>query len=100
MSECDYAFFIKHPRTIEDLIVPHLLDQEIKYVVVKEIVLPQIDFTNFITDMLADRQFLEENARLCSTFPAIRCLRIRSRKRKKGVLVVPQGAFVFLAAME
>ena len=94
------ALFIKSPRVIEDLICPHLLEQEREYEVVQEIILPQIDYKNFITDMLADRQFLEDNAHLCGTFPSIRCLRIRSRTRRKGVLVVPQGAYVFLAARE
>lgn len=100
MSNRARAYFVRFPRVIEDLICPHLLEQEQEYEVVQEIVLPQIDYTNFITDMLADRQFLEDNAHLCSTFPSICCLRVRSKVRRKGVLVVPRGAHVFIAAKE
>ena len=66
----------------------------------KEILLSGIDYTNFITDMLADRQFLEENAALCSKdTEVVRCLLIKHRRTGEGILVVPDGAWVDLAAV-
>jgi ABC-type iron transport system FetAB ATPase subunit len=93
------AFFVKHPRRIDDLRVPHLVGEERPYEIVREIVLPVIDYENFITDMSADRQFLEDNAALCSEGEIMRCLLIRQRGGTGGVLVLPEnGAFAAWAA--
>lgn len=95
-----YAYFVERPRTIDDLMQPHPIEREVPYKVVKTIHLSGIDYTNFITDMLADRQFLEDNAALCSMEgAAIHCLLVRHRITGKGVLVVPDGAWVGSAAM-
>ena len=100
MSERGYAYFVKRPRRIEDLMCPHPIEQEREYEVLKTITLPAIDFENFITDMVADRQFLEDNADLCSISGAVvRCLLIQRRKSSSGVLVVPDGAWVDIAAV-
>ena len=61
-----YAYFVKQPRILKDLFAIHAIDQEHQYEVVKEIELPLIDYENFITDMTVDRQYLEDNADLCS----------------------------------
>lgn len=98
MSENGVAFFIEEPRIAAELLVPHLIEQEQDYEIVKTITLPKIDYENFITDMIADRWFLEENAHLCSSSPTIRCLLVRQRGQSDGILVVPNGADVGLAA--
>ncbi len=97
------AFFVRYPRQIEDLHKPHLLSSERPYDVVKEIKLAAIDYDNFITDMCADRQFIEDNVGLCAEGLTIKCLLIRQRGRNNGVLVVPDApmrpAFMKLAAL-
>ena len=95
----DTAYFVRHPRTIDDLLKPHLVSAERHYEIVRQIVLPAIDYENFITDMAADRQFLADNAELCAEGEIMRCLLIRRRGRAGGILVLPEnGAFAAWAA--
>lgn len=60
------VYFVSDPRRIEDLTVLHLVEKERPYEVVKTVKLAKIDYENFITDMVADRQFIEDHAALCS----------------------------------
>ena len=100
MSEHGTAFFVECPRRIDELMRPHLPEWEREYEVVKTIRLSRIDYENFITDMVADRQFLEDNASLCSKNRAnIRCLEVTCRGSQESVLVVPDGAWVDIAAI-
>lgn len=62
----DTAYFVKHPRTIYDLQKPHLLNQERPYQIVSRVTLAAIDYENFITDMVADRQYIEDASPLCA----------------------------------
>ena len=95
----DRALFVKHPRVIEDLQKPHLVTAEQPYEVAKEITLATIDYENFITDMEADRRFIENNAALCSEGKPVKCLLVRQHGRNDGVLVVPEyKSFVKWAA--
>ncbi len=55
----------------------------------KTIVLPLIDYENFITDMTVDRQYLEDNAHLCEEGDIWKCLLIRRVNKHDGVLVIP-----------
>lgn len=61
MKRRGYAYFVENPRILEDLIVPHPVEMERQFLVVKTVKLSKIDYENFITDMIADRQFIEEN---------------------------------------
>ena len=100
MSEHGFAFFVDRPRRIEELTCPHLLEAEREFLVVKTICLPKIDYENFITDMLADREFIENNAVLCGKDGnVIRCLRITRRGVGESVLVSPDRAWVEKAAL-
>ena len=93
------AFFVEYPRTIEDLLVPHLVEKEKPFEVVKTVRLTKIDYENFITDMVADRQFIEDNAALCSRGEVWRCLLVQQRGHMDGVLVMPEdGCYVGWAA--
>ena len=98
----DRAYFVSYPRRIDDLRKPHLTDQEQQYEVAKTVTLPAIDFENFITDMAADRQFIEDNAALCSKDEPMKCLLVKQRGKNGGVLVIPDmpdyKAYVKLAA--
>lgn len=93
------AFFVKRPRTIDDLRRPHLLEQELGFEIVKTVRLGATDFDNFTADLLADRAFLEECAATCSRGRIWRCILVTGRNRGFGVLVVPEnGCFVGWAA--
>ena len=99
MSLHGFAYFVKRPRTADDLMRPHLLEQEQEYEVVKTITLPAIDYENFITDMLADRQFIEDQGRRCKQGEVWSCLLVRRRGKPDGVLVMPEdGCYVGWAA--
>ena len=99
MDYFGYAYFVERPRRIEDLMVPHLIELERPYRIVTEIQLPVIDYENFITDMLADRQFIEDHGRRCKKSEVWACLLVRRRGQPNGVLVMPEdGCFVGWAA--
>ena len=94
-----FAYFAERPRTIEELLQPHLFEKEREYQIVKTIELGKMDYENFITDMLADRQFIEDNAALCSRGQVWQCLLVRQRGCSDGVLVMPEnGCLVGWAA--
>ncbi|MBR2366251.1 MAG: hypothetical protein IKC50_07160 [Oscillospiraceae bacterium] len=84
------AFFVLHPRRLEDLRVPHFAEQERAYRIVARVCLPKIDYENFVCDMLADRSFLENRGRECKTGTVWECLLVRQRGRRGGVLVIPE----------
>lgn len=95
-----YAYFVDKPRTINDLMQPHRVEAERPFEIVKTIQLNGIDYTNFITDMLVDRSYLEENCHLCGkTDTVIRCLLIKQRGKKGGILVIPIRSWVASAAL-
>ena len=60
-----YAYFMERPRWLEDLQRPHLIERERPYHIVTAVQLTKIDYENFITDMLADRQFIEDCGKRC-----------------------------------
>ena len=99
MGNIGHAFFAERPRTIDDLMQPHLSAHEREYQIVKTIELKKMDYENFITDMLADRQFLEDYADLCSEGEVWRCILVKQRGQSSGVLVVPDGCYVKYAAL-
>lgn len=92
MEKSKRACFIRYPRTIGDLMQPHLHKHEREYQIVKTIELGKMDYENFITDMLADRQFIEDNADLCSRDEVWQCLLIQQHGRSDGILVMPEGS--------
>ena len=95
------AYFVLYPRTIDDLKILHFLDAETPYEIVKEILLSPMDYQNFITDFVADREFIEDNANLCTDAKIIKCLYVHIERHTEGILVVPDPnntAFVKLAA--
>ncbi len=91
MENTGTAYFIQHPRGVNDLIVLHDVADERPYEIVKEIRLQAIDFENFITDMTVDRQFIEDYASLCDDGDVKKCLVIRGRDPEYGILVLPEA---------
>ena len=99
MEKTGFAYFVESPRIIEDLKGPHPIEQEMQYEIVKTVKLAKIDYENFITDMVADRQFIEDHAALCSKGEVWRCILVQQRGQTDGVLVMPEdGCFVGWAA--
>ncbi|MBQ2633300.1 MAG: hypothetical protein IJF88_01805 [Oscillospiraceae bacterium] len=99
MEKTGFAYFVQTPRRIEDLIVPHAIEWERAFEIVRTVELAKIDYENFITDMRADRAFLENAVEPCSRGKTWRCLLIRRRGQADGVLVVPgDGCYVGWAA--
>ena len=93
------AYFVRAPRRLEDLRVLHAVDKERPYEIVKTVKLAKIDYENFITDMVADRQFIEDCATLCAKGQVWRCIVVQQRGHADGVLVMPEdGCFVGWAA--
>lgn len=91
MPQTGYAYFVENPRILADLMKPHLLEQERPFEVVKTVKLRAIDYENFATDMVADRQFIEDNADLCSKGTVWKCILVQKRGNHDGILVMPEG---------
>ena len=99
MEKTGMAYFVDFPRIVSDLQRPHLLDAERPYEIVQTVTLSRIDYDNFCTDMIADRQFIEDYADLCGTGDVWRCLLVHQHGRTGGVLIVPvDGCYVKYAA--
>lgn len=93
------ARFVRYPRTVRDLIQAFPRGQSQNYEIVKRIELDELDYENFIHDMLVDRQFIEENASLCAEGEVWRCLYVYERGQRCGILIMPEpGAYVKWAA--
>ena len=92
------AWFVFEPRRINDLAFGSQTGKWMKYHVVKTICLSRIDFENFATDLLADRQFIEDNISLCVEKGD--CLLVTDRQRTSELLIIPwHGCFVRYAAL-
>lgn len=87
------AYFVKYPRNAEEVRQPHDIRAQKPYEIVKTIPLSSIDYENFVTDLLADRQFLEDNAHLCAAGNPMRCLFVHCESCAVGLLVVPDTAY-------
>ena len=99
MEMAGKAYFVSDPRRMEDLTVLHLVERERPFEVVKTVKLAKIDYENFITDMVADRQFIEDHAPLCTKGEVWRCILVQQSGRSDGVLVMPEDdCFVGWAA--
>ena len=71
------AWFVRRPRDLEALRALHPLDAERPYRVTGVICLDDMDFGNFITDLYADRPFLEGTESLCGQGEEWSCLLVR-----------------------
>ena len=99
MSVKGRAYFVYRPESLADLRRPHRPEEERPYAVVKRIYLLRIDYENFITDLYADRQFIEDYGHFCSEGEEYRCLLVTTRGGEDGILVTPlEERFVRSAA--
>ncbi len=85
----EMAYFVKYPRTYEDLLKLHLKNHEQSYEITCTATLGPIDYENFIFGMDADRQYIEDNAALCSDGPVKKCLLVKQKTASEGILVIP-----------
>lgn len=93
------ARFVLCPRQIGDLIDCEETAVLLPYRVVKTVELGAIDYENFITDMLVEREFLESAARLWGVGEAMWCIKVKRKGCTGGILVVPNNkCFVGWAA--
>ena len=99
MERTGKAYFVSFPRILLDLQKPHLITSEQPYKIVKTVSLGKMDYDNFCSDMVADRQFIEDYADLCCVGPVWKCLFVHQRGKTDGVLIVPtDGCYVKYAA--
>lgn len=92
------ALFFFEPRRIDDLAPGNPGGKWMEYRIVKTIYLNKIDYENFTTDLLADRQFIEDNHGLCVENGD--CLLITNRTHTRELLVIPWNeCFVRYAAL-
>ncbi len=92
------AYFIRRPRRIEEL-RDFGIGMLRPYRIVSTVCLGGMDYENFVTDLLADRAFLE-NAPGCGEVGNVLCCLRVSCPGREDVLVVPDGTgHVALAAL-
>ena len=92
------AYFIFRPRTTADLTLKNPAGKWMEYRIMKTICLDAIDYKNFATDLLVDRQFIEDHFALCSE--PCDCLLITGKHREVELLVIPwHGCFVRYAVL-
>ncbi|MBQ9155858.1 MAG: hypothetical protein IJ137_03665 [Eubacterium sp.] len=92
------AVFVKNPRILSDLSQGSHIGIVHPYEIIKSIALSRIDYENFCADMLADRSYLEEYAPMCQKGAVWKCLLIFQEESGEGILVMPRGRFVAMAA--
>lgn len=85
------AYFVKKPSKLNHLVRPHRIEDEVSYQIVKTILLSQMDYENFATDLTVDREYIEQYAHLCGIDDGVwRCLLIQQENAKSGILVMPE----------
>lgn len=89
MEKTGTANFVSFPRVLSDLQRPHLAASEQAYEIVKSVSLGKMDYDNFCSDMVADRQFIEDYADLCCVGSVWKCLFVHQRGKADGILIVP-----------
>lgn len=88
----DTAYFVKQPTRLNNLLKPHRIEEEAPYRIVGTVLLPQIDYENFATDLTVDREYIARNAHLCGIVDGVwQCLLIRQQNAKTGILVMPEA---------
>ena len=92
------AYFIRRPRRIEELRAEEN-GRRRPYRIVSSLRLGGMDYENFVTDLLADRAFLENVPDCGEDGNVLCCLRV-SCPGREHILVVPDGTgHVALAAL-
>ncbi len=85
-----YAYFVRNPRRIDDLLVPHPKEEEQPFAVAAGVALSPIDYDNFIHDMTVDRPVLEEYSWLYFPDLVRICILVHQKGCEDGILVIPK----------
>ncbi len=95
------AWFVIHPKSVNDLRAKPRQEDLHPYVIVEKIVLQSIGYDNFIYGMDVEREYLAKLATNCSRGETYHCVLVKRKGGKSGgILVVPdQTGFVVLAAV-
>lgn len=101
MATDSRALFVKRPRALSDLNIIHDTKNRSGYSVKKHINLRLIDYENLISDMLVEREYIEESAELCkSSSDVLDCLLVSPIDGSEGILIVPgENGYVRSAAL-
>ena len=92
------AYFLRRPRRIEEL-QAEKNGRRHPYRIVSSLRLDGMDYENFVTDLLADRAFLEDVSGCGEDGNVLCCLRV-SCPGREDTLAVPDGTgHVALAAL-
>ncbi len=92
------AYFLRRPRRIEEL-RDFGIGMLRPYRIVSTVCLGGMDYENFVTDLLADRAFLEDVPGCGEDGKVLCCLRV-SCPGREDILIVPDGTgHVALAAL-
>ncbi|OQB22828.1 MAG: hypothetical protein BWY11_02033 [Firmicutes bacterium ADurb.Bin182] len=88
-----YALFVKKASRIESLQKLHLLNDEVPFVVEKYIELKKEDYENLASDLTVDRQFIDDNRRLCyiDQNGIWHSIYVHRRGRHEGILIMSEG---------
>jgi hypothetical protein len=94
------AFFIFSPRNADEFRRPFPLDSIQPYRIIETITLNGMDYENFATDMLVEREYLEPFEGLCCTGAVYECVLVcRQGNNRTGILVIPDsGGYIKCAA--
>ena len=94
------AFFVFSPRKEDELNQPFPLEQMQPYRIIGRITLNGMDYENFVTDMLVEREYLEPFEELCHTGAVYECVLVCQQwYEKQGILVIPDsGGYIKCAA--
>ena len=94
------AFFVFSPRNADDFNQPFPLDKIQPYRIIGCIALNGMDYENFVTDMLVEREYLEPFEELCRTGAVYECVLVcRQGNNRTGILVIPDsGGYIKCAA--
>ena len=83
------AYFMKNPRTYEELLKLQPNNPQQDYEITCKVTLDPLDYENFIFGLDADRQYIEDNAHLCSDGPIKKCVLVQRESGTGGILVIP-----------
>ena len=94
------AFFLFSPRNADEFNQPFPLDHIQPYRIIGHIKLSGMDYENFVTDMVVEREYLEPFEELCHTGAVYECVLVcRQGNNRTGILVIPDsGGFIKCAA--
>ena len=81
------AYFVHRPGSIGDLLVPHRAEEERAFEIVKQVTVDNLDYENFMWDLYPQREFLLAGYESCRSGAPMRCLLVRYRDAKDGILV-------------